>query len=724
MAETDSRQQNQAFLQQLERQRLQKTCLRNIDLRGKVAGECQAYQIGERTHYLDDRSYLLLKTLLERSNNQFTVAVYEAWQKALQLLMQQDAAPANVEQKPILYRDSQRFQWLDFDSRIERREPRFNITTPAVIDANELRYHASTTNISASAMRLSMRRVQHLQTGQNIFISLPTLQLDAPADLLTEMPYRIIAMEHTAQHSVAIVQRQREDDLALSQWFDNWLAEHQQLSHTDLDSELFNLAHEYYLRLFCQRFSGPLFWCSAALDNVLFVHSSAAAEATLAPWQQHHLLNQLPLAALANSSALLLGVSDSGQLHYADADNSTDAKKLLQQTALQNIYLLRALPMAFDTELVEAQLAPLRQRQPDIAGQLSDTMQQCRQLVTLTDITPVFMANTSLEDTTELSSQANETVIEMPEAQRLTLFINRQAERYEIHTPIVLHHQQALKLTTNELSEGGLSVKLPADQPLSTGSRVTIDFVRWQQQSKLKLTGIPYEVRSQQYWQGENLLGLRRLAENCPTAVNQFFKQVLADNKPTLAIRTDDLQLSLTSRLFAGQLSQQLSDVVLFFGLDAANNRILQAVAATVRNNARQHDSLWQSLATIAGRLSQPLKLPISDLQTSIRFVIYAFRRHAHADWQISSDLSFEDSVSKQLFIQRALTATERHFFNCHLQPIPSSDGAASADLNQQLTQLRRHNNHKVKQIRETLNSLFAIGQLTDVTEIITSQYR
>lgn len=724
MAETDSRQQNQAFLQQLERQRLQKPCVRNIDLRGKVAGECQAYQIGNRTHYLDDRSYLLLKTLLERNNNQFTVAVYEAWQKALQLLMQQDAAPVSFEQKPILYRDNKHPQWLDFDSRIKRHEPRFHITTPAVIDADELRYHASTTNISASAMRLNMRRVQHLQTAQNILISLPTLQLDAPADLLTEMPYRIIALEHTAQHSVAIVQRLREDNLALSQWLDNWLAERQQLSHTDLDSELFNLAHEYYLRLFCQHFSGPLFWCNAALDEVLFVHSSAAADTALWPWHQNHLLNQLPLAALSNSTALLLGVSDSGQLDYADADNNTDSENLLQLPHLQKIYLLRAQPIAFDTDLIQAQLEPLTQRQPDIARHLSDTIQQCRQLVTLTDITPVFVANPSSKAISNLANLPNNNAIEIPEAQRLTLFINREAERFEIHTPIVLHHQQALKLTTNELSDGGLSVKLPADQPLSIGSRVSIDFVRWQQQSKLKLTGIPYEVRSQQYWKGENLLGLRRLTENCPTAVNQFFKQVLAENKPTLAVRSDDLQLSLTSRLFAGHLSQQLPDILLFFGLDAANNRILQAVAATESNAARQHDSLWQSLTPMAGRLSQPLKLPVTDLQTSVSFGIYAFRRNAHADWQISSDLSFEDTVSKQLFIQRALTATEWHFFNCHLQPIPTSNVAAAADLHQQLTQLRRHNNHKVKHIRETLNSLFAIGQLTDVTNIIASQYR
>ncbi|HET8808316.1 MAG TPA: PilZ domain-containing protein [Methylophaga sp.] len=726
MAETDSRQQNQAFLQQLERQRLQKPCLRNIDLRGKVAGECQAYQIGNRTHYLDDRNYLLLKTLLERSNNQFTVAVYEAWQKALQLLMQQDAATADTEQKPILYRDSQHYQWLDFDNRIERREPRFNITIPAVIDADELRYHASTINISASAMRLSMRRVQHLQTEQNILISLPTLQLDAPADLLTEMSYRIIALEHTAQHTVAIVQRQREDDLARSQWFDNWLAERQQLSHTDLDSELFNLAHEYYLRLFCQHFSGPLFWCNAALDKVLFVHSSPAADTALAPWHQHNLLNQLPLTALANGQSLVVGITENGQLYYGDADKRTDIEVIVQLTNLQNLYLLRAKPINFVSEQVEAQLAPLTQRQPDIAGYLSDTIQQCEQMVTMTDITPVIVANTSSKDTTEASRQTNTVAPEMPEAQRLTLYINRQTERYEIHTPIVLHHQQqqAMTLTTNELSDGGLSVKLPVEQPLSTGSRVTVDFVRWQQQSKLKLTDIPYEVRSHQYWQGATLLGLRRLTENCPAPVNQFFEQVLAENKPTLAVRSDDLQLSLSSRLFAGQLSQQLPDILLFFALDTANNRILQSVAATANNAARQHDLLWQSLAAMTGRLTQPLKLPISDLQTSVSFGIYAFRRNAGADWQINSDLSFDDNTSKQLFIRRALTAAEQRFFSCHLQPIKTSDGAGAADLQQQLMQLRRHNSHKVKQIRDTLNSLFAIGQLTDVTEIIASQYR
>lgn len=724
MAETDSRQQNQAFLQQLERQRLQKPCLRNIDLRGKVAGECQAYQIGQRTHYLDDRSYLLLKTLLERSNNQFTVAVYEALQKALQLLTQQDTATAEAEQKPILYRDSQQYQLLAFDSRIERREPRFNITTPALIDAGELRYHASTINISASALRLSMRRAQHLQTGQHILVSLPDLQQNAPADLLSEMPYRILSLEHTAQHTVAIVQRQREDNLAISQWFGEWLAARQQLSNTDLDSVLFNLAREYYLRLFCQHFSGPLLWCSAALDKLLFVHSSPAADSVLAPLQRQNLPGQLPLSGLLPGPDSLLGITDTGKFQWARVDQTADIQHLLQQTSLQKVYLLRRQAITFDAEQVQMQLLPLTQRQPDIASQLTEHILQCRQLVTLTDITSVCQITTVSAASTASPVNDSEAAPASLPVQRLSLYINRQAERYEIHTPIVLHHhQQALTLTTDELSDGGLSVRLPAKQQLAPGSRVTVDFIRWQQQSKLKLTGIPYEVRSQQYWQGTNLLGLRRLTENCPAPVNQFFAQVLADNKPTLAVRSDDLQLSLSSRLFAEQISHQLQDILLFFGLDAANNRILQAVAATDNNAAHQQDSLWLALASMAGRLTQTLKLPVNDMQTGTGFGIYAFRRDRNADWQISSDLSFDDKASQQRFIRRALAATEKYFFNCYLQPIKTGHEATAADLQQQLSQLRRHNSHKVKHIRETLNSLFAVAQLTDVTDIVVSQY-
>ena len=62
MAETVAHKtKNKAFLQEIERQRLNKPSSLAIDLRNKVAGECQPYLFGGITHHLDDRGYLLVK---------------------------------------------------------------------------------------------------------------------------------------------------------------------------------------------------------------------------------------------------------------------------------------------------------------------------------------------------------------------------------------------------------------------------------------------------------------------------------------------------------------------------------------------------------------------------------------------------------------------------------------------------------------------------------------
>ena len=69
-------------------------------MRGKVPGECRPYQVGQITHFLDDRSYLILKQLLERVGGIYTVGVYEALlQTARQ--HQQQHQPVPVEEDGI-----------------------------------------------------------------------------------------------------------------------------------------------------------------------------------------------------------------------------------------------------------------------------------------------------------------------------------------------------------------------------------------------------------------------------------------------------------------------------------------------------------------------------------------------------------------------------------------------------------------------------------------------
>ena len=92
MAEQSDRlAKNKAFLQQQERLRMNKPSSLAIDLRNKVIGECQTYQFGGVTHYLDDRGYLLAKRLMERFDGRYTIGVYELVLKAIKTLAQTDS---------------------------------------------------------------------------------------------------------------------------------------------------------------------------------------------------------------------------------------------------------------------------------------------------------------------------------------------------------------------------------------------------------------------------------------------------------------------------------------------------------------------------------------------------------------------------------------------------------------------------------------------------------
>lgn len=97
MAE-NSTSKNQQFLQQFEQQRLNKPCNRIIDLRGKVAGECQAYTFGGKTHYYLRLYCRTLNSPLFWLNQNDTVHSIKAFQlsemaeKSMQVLRQENGS--------------------------------------------------------------------------------------------------------------------------------------------------------------------------------------------------------------------------------------------------------------------------------------------------------------------------------------------------------------------------------------------------------------------------------------------------------------------------------------------------------------------------------------------------------------------------------------------------------------------------------------------------------
>lgn len=270
---------NEAFLKQMEQQHLNKPCNRVIDLRGKVAGECQAYSFGGKTHYLDDRGYLLAKQLLDRFNGQYTFGVYETLLTALKSLASSPQETTNIPATPILSRDKTNVQTIPFDYQLQRKEPRINFSTPVEIHIADVLYHAATIDITSSAIRIALKRAFTLDQGDMVSISFPELSTKTTPNLLQKIAYKVIKITHDELRTYVILVRNRKDNAQVTTWFDQWSLKHNSPEHLDLENELFNLACHFYLRLYCQTLSTPLFWLGSSDDPELIKASHMTAMA-------------------------------------------------------------------------------------------------------------------------------------------------------------------------------------------------------------------------------------------------------------------------------------------------------------------------------------------------------------------------------------------------------------------------------------------------------------
>jgi hypothetical protein len=80
-------------------------------------------------------------------------------------------------------------------------------------------------------------------------------------------------------------------------------------------------------------------------------------------------------------------------------------------------------------------------------------------------------------------------------------------------------------------------------------------------------------------------------------------------------------------------------------------------------------------------------------------------------------------STEKNMFLNRAVLAEQYFFYHCSLVPVKPIITTDQQDLYDKLINLRSQSQHKVKQIRGVIHSIFAIGELTDISDIIASYY-
>jgi len=738
--------QNKQFLQQFERQRLNKPCNRIIDLRGRVAGECQAYTFGNKTHYLDDRGYLLARQLLEKFNGQYTMGVYESLLKALKTLKIQDNKQASVPVKienDILFRDASQPQLIAFDHLLYRKEARILFATAVDLLIEDVLYHGATVDITSSAIRIALKRAYALDRGDQVAITFPELNESSATTLLSNIPYTVSKIEHDEQRTFAVLSRQLEEGQVVTDWFDNWIEQYNSPEYLDLDNELSNIISHYYLRLHLRSLTTPILWLSHSEANeaIKAFHLMPAAEQvcrSIENSDDHINLALLPINELLETGLDHLVVSVASQdgvtslaVPRNDALLVAKAIKWYQQQEHSTILLLQIQQQKIETQHYTKQLEKISDRDKNHAALIEKQLSSISHSVTITDISNscqnIFPSDLFSDDDIKRYTVNTATQDKIPSPSALQYNIQRREQRFYIRTEISAYiNDEIYKVKTLDASANGLSFSLPTHQKLFIGMHVKVDFDRWQSQTTHDdVTNIPFVISNLRFFSGQTIIGLKRMSENCPRKVNQFFTSVIQRNKAKLAENHQDVFLSQESHIFSSLLSKSMTSIPLYFGPDLDNKRILQAVAETDCNHAKQLDALWLTLAQKVGLLSEICNSYAShSADSSTRFGLYCYQNKNNDEWVISTDFDFLQPEQKTLFISRALANQHYRFYQCSLQHIDPHTREDSDDLEQQLALLRNHSTHKVKQIREVLASLFGMGNLSDITDIITAAYR
>ena len=731
MAETSAR--NEAFLKQMERQRLSKPCIRAIDLRGKVPGECQAYEFGGKKHYLDDRAYLLVKQLLQRFDNRYTVGVYEGLQKTLKKLTETNTEVSSSDgDKPILLRDKDRVQFMRFDQEVRRKEPRLTIVTPVQISISDVIYHGSTIDITTSAIRVSLKRAFTLNAGAQINVNLTEVAEKSGLLTFNSVKYKILKANHDELRTQLVLLRNKHDDPQVTQWLDNWIARKQSPEHMDLNNELYNLSNRIYARLFTENISKPLVWLTPEGD-VHTLHLSVSASQHLTAIKNDEAifdfaklaLNKIPL----HVTQTLLAINQNGYALATTSDRE-QLKSLFAWKVQHNDGFLLLLNQSVrilddnDLKTVSEEVEALASYSAEYADEFKKNILSQPRVFSIIDVSQTAYLCKVDAAGVELRQHDNASV-EAPTPSVMRQFIERKVERYAIRTDIQIKiEDKAYSLKTNDVSETGINVTIPEHIDVMPDARISLDFSRWQDMAKnTHLRGIQFRVKHISYWQGQTTLGLERETRACATSINTFFADVIKLNKENLALQREHGRIAPESRIFSQLITPELISTPFYMTMDENNVRIIQAVATTANNNAANKKEHWNAMQRQLRLLWDQAKLFADKPDNTLNFTLYSYL-NSQQEWQIKQEFDFTSAAEKTLFINQALMAPEHYFYHGSLSSIKTEQITQQKDLYDKLIELRAHSQHKVKQIRQVFHTLFAVGEFTDITEVITAAYR
>jgi len=746
-----------------ETQRLKLPCNEPIDLRESFPSQCYPYQQDKITHYLDTKAEQFYFKMLKKHKGSYTQAVYEAVLKHSSARLASELY-GKVETEENDY-DSHKFhppKVIPVGYSQHRQESRLNFATDIEIELpSGSIIQARSVDISPSGIQIKLKQLLDVVDGMEMDLCFPSMEVKYERHFGL-VPYRLMKSTIGSMHMTLMLARidsgAHPFDIFLQGFIDNKKYRYR------IDSEDSKLALTAKAWEYLYTKALPYIACFvSARGERLQVQEIAISE------HNKHQMTGLGNSMLSYLEQQISTFRLNGIIHqetaapeiYAYRYQGTGLRRRLCATSWQfndnqskytflraginedtftawriNVVKLCDVPQQRSIELLEK----LAAEKPEQAESLKSQLNQYEYLFYLIDITESLRYDPLLQHDIEHNEllDVEDQFFDSYEIQRghsaeftrLRLGISKQRneERYIYKSPILLKfYGETMKGHTLDLSINGLKVALNKPQSFQIRDTVTIDFVGFNKKFRTS------KLKRQSY----RIAAITRDGALCLTRDHRiarhqaaiFLSKLLEKNKEILPSCTGELWMSTKSRLMESWLNLCLPTQALLMTREHNSYDIPYILSGNYSSKLLAPFKIGSGIYN----LESLLELPI--LQEKIRHLTVNFGKATAVELYISQFDAvadeipvieiktwddFKDDVDRVDYLKQSCRLEVFGCYNLSLGKVPRLE---KSDLINDMNVIRRNARHRLTEFEDDYQSLSAVMELTDCTDLVMQRY-
>tara|TARA_B100000965_G_scaffold324684_2_gene286723 strand:- start:18559 stop:21081 length:2523 start_codon:yes stop_codon:yes gene_type:complete len=577
------------FLIKMEVKRLARPCLRAIDLRGQVDGQCKLYEYNGIKHYLDDVAIEVFEQQV-RIFGLYCFGVYEAVMATENnfRVIREKAEARNEKEQEVAEKPKNSLTQFDVINiglldYAKRNEERMNFAVALEIFTetnNSLR--ATSVDISSHGLKIKLSKEQLFKPGEKIGVYFRGLETEYSLDKKQAIKYQVVSISRKQEHQFLQMKRLADaPNNAFDQFIDKFIHGNKRRYKVNMDNTV-----DAIINKSCEQYFSPS--CPTLPVYIDVNEGRALPRFAMANELNRHILgywndeeDELRLGYLLNQERIQYLIESkedvptlfiyafnhiqNGKVYFYSASHID----LARHEKLRNLFLgfgarkvsWRVFKISLSNMSPKQAYAPLslpdevgtkvKRQNAKPAPRLMAKLKNLAYIAQITDITSdaeqllfsQIKIDRSQLKALKLFGHARNRPPFPVKAFRYKFHEQRMETRYLLRTSVNLHARgQTITGVSEDISINGLRIEIEGEYHGDVNMRVVLAFPKLQElTSKFDVSNLQYRVV---HVSGDkNILHLRTVAGEDGLSARTFFAELIKSNKASLKTYPDEEEI-------------------------------------------------------------------------------------------------------------------------------------------------------------------------------------